>query len=244
MKILLLGHKGMLGNCAYKRFNQIDGFEVFTTELRWPSSEFIKFVRSGDFDFIVNCIAKIPQSNVKGYQSYFTTNFALPIFLASTGGKLIQASSDAKDDSLYSTSKTLGDSLLHNFDNAHIINCSIIGIEIENNRSLLSSFLNSKEDFWVGYSNYMWDGITTLEWVKIAEKITNGTIEDKVVCPYSKVVSKYDMLVKFRETFDKNIAIRPSPTPIREVEKKTKGIYCGDIGDMLVDLRNFYNEER
>ena len=44
MKILVLGHKGMLGNMVYKYLSTKNDCELFTTDLRWPTKEFKKFV--------------------------------------------------------------------------------------------------------------------------------------------------------------------------------------------------------
>ena len=43
MKILVLGHKGMLGHMVYKYFVE-NNFEISTTSKRWPSSDFKDFI--------------------------------------------------------------------------------------------------------------------------------------------------------------------------------------------------------
>ena len=36
MKVLILGHTGMLGNCVYKYFSSFQNIETFTVDGRWP----------------------------------------------------------------------------------------------------------------------------------------------------------------------------------------------------------------
>ncbi len=243
MRILILGNRGMLGNCVEKYFRSAEGLEVVVTDLRWPSDSFIDFVRNNKFDWIVNCVAKIPQGAEKNLQNYFIVNFGLPVFLASLDSKLIQASSDANDGSLYSLSKDMCDRVLANFENAYTIKCSIIGIETKNSKSLLSKFLNSEDKNWSGYSNCMWDGITTLEWVKIAHSIILGKLNYNTISPYSNTISKHDLLIEFNKAFGKDMEIIPSKYPVVDVEKKTDGLFLGRIGDMLIDLKIFYDEK-
>ena len=241
MKILILGNEGLLGNCVEKYFRKIDWAVVLVTKLRWPDEDFISFVKEEKFDWIINCIAKIPQSNDKSINGYFVVNFGLPVFLASIGTKLIHASSNIEDDSLYSMSKVMCDKVLANFDNVYTIKCSIIGIEKNNNRSLLSKFLNTKEESWVGYSNYMWNGITTLEWANIAHSIIIGENKNKLITPYSTEISKYNLLVEFCKIFGKDIIIKPAELPVINTQYINNGLFCGSIEKMLLDLKNFYN---
>ena len=76
MKILVLGHKGMLGHMVYKYFIE-KNFEVSTTSKRWPSSNFKDFIYEFNGDYIVNCIANIPQKKSKN----FDINVDFPIWL-------------------------------------------------------------------------------------------------------------------------------------------------------------------
>lgn len=245
MKVLILGEKGMLGNCVNKKFLSLESYEIITTNFRWPSKDFINFVKNGNFDWVINCIARIPQTE-EDKQDYWSINVGLPLFLASMPSKLIQPSSDIDylDGSPYGLSNKQRDILLSNFNNVYTIRCSIIGIEQVGNKSLLSKFLKTSDEYWVGYSNHMWNGITTLEWANCANKIIHNTETNKFISPYSTAISKYDLLIKFREIFNKNIAIIPTPTPTHFInENRNNGLFCGDINDLLIELKTFYNNE-
>ena len=52
MKVLVLGHKGMLGHMVTKYLLDND-VEVITTSVRWPESPFKLGIR---LDYVINCI--------------------------------------------------------------------------------------------------------------------------------------------------------------------------------------------
>ena len=60
MKVLVLGHKGMLGHMVSK-FLIYKGAEVITTDCRWPTSCFKNTTQNFDGDYIVNCVGAIHQ---------------------------------------------------------------------------------------------------------------------------------------------------------------------------------------
>ena len=41
VKVLVLGHTGMLGNCVYKYFSSFENIETFTVDGRWPDDDFL-----------------------------------------------------------------------------------------------------------------------------------------------------------------------------------------------------------
>ena len=75
MKILLLGHKGMLGHMTLK-YLKTKNLDIETTDLRWPSDEFKECIKNFDGDYIINCIGAIHQRT-----NSFDVNWELPIFL-------------------------------------------------------------------------------------------------------------------------------------------------------------------
>ena len=61
MKILILGHRGMLGHMVYNYLSTKDDCELTTTDLRWPDNDFKKKMLDFDGDYVVNCIGAIHQ---------------------------------------------------------------------------------------------------------------------------------------------------------------------------------------
>ena len=62
IQALILGHKGMLGNAVLKYFESQSSKEIISevTENRWPTDKFKREILEFKGDFIINCIAKIP----------------------------------------------------------------------------------------------------------------------------------------------------------------------------------------
>ena len=143
MKILLLGHTGMLGNAVHQCLN----VKIETTDLRWPDDEFKSFIKNYEGDYIVNCIGAIPQRTDK-----FEINYELPIWLEENSNcKIIHPGTDCEtDNDEYGVSKRKASSYLTvHGTNTKIIKTSIIGHEIDSKVGLLDWFLN----IWVYKSN-------------------------------------------------------------------------------------------
>ena len=62
-KILVLGHRGMLGNAVYKYFSSLSDYEVLTMVARFGEEGFEKKIKDSSPDYIINCIGIIPQKN-------------------------------------------------------------------------------------------------------------------------------------------------------------------------------------
>ena len=87
MRVLILGHTGMLGNAVWRyliRESEPDTeLRTSVTEetqiiagLRWPNEDFKDVLKNYDGDYVVNCIGAIPQRTNK-----FEINYELPIWL-------------------------------------------------------------------------------------------------------------------------------------------------------------------
>ena len=77
MKVLVLGHSGMLGDAVFGYLmGEVDSLELLQEEYRWPSESFKSEVKKFDGDYIINCIGAIPQRT-----DNFEINYELPIWL-------------------------------------------------------------------------------------------------------------------------------------------------------------------
>ncbi len=59
MKVLILGHSGMLGSMVYDYLSKLDDVSTVIIRHRWPSDSFKTAVRNFDGDYIINCIGAI-----------------------------------------------------------------------------------------------------------------------------------------------------------------------------------------
>lgn len=236
MKILILGHNGMLGSMITKYF-ETKNIEIITTELRYPSQDFFSFLRTFDGDFIINCIASIPQRT-----NHFQINTDLPIWLCNnTTCRVIHPSTDCEsDNSDYGLSKKIASDYIKLYsNNTKIIKTSIIGYEKNSKHSLLEWFLSQDKEA-EGYTNAIWNGITTLEWAKYSYRLINDWDSFPLVSTLStKKVSKYELLNIFKEVHNKNITIIPTP---KGHDRSLNGnISLTDIKSQLIEMKKFLN---
>jgi dTDP-4-dehydrorhamnose reductase len=243
VKVLILGHKGMLGHMVHKYLSTKNNCELVTTDLRWPTEEFKEYIYDFDGDFIVNCIAAIPQR-----KNDFELNTTLPIWLdeLDKSYKIIHPGTDGEmgDDEYGLSKKIATDHLVEKGKDTTIIKTSIVGPEINNKASLLEWFLNTKEKEIDGYDEFYWNGITTLQWSKISYKIMCDFYRyDTLNIPTSECISKYDLLNIMKSVFDKEIYIhRDSNTKVHRCLNRTYDMPHLDIETQLKELKEFYYE--
>ena len=76
MRVLILGHRGMLGSMV-QRFFSYRGVEIETMEFRFPSEEFQDHIRNSRSSFLINCIGAIPQKNINIFEQCGFTKISL-----------------------------------------------------------------------------------------------------------------------------------------------------------------------
>lgn len=235
-----------------KRFNQSNALD-FTSELKkYPDA------------IVINCIGKISQKT-NNPEALYTANSFLPLVLKDQmldSQLLIHPSSDcvfsgkkgkpyntndcpdAKDT--YGWSKTLGEQALTGRMNTVIMRVSIIGLDNSNNsRGLLGWFLsNPKNSKLKGYSNHFWNGITTLEWCKQAERLINNHKENEqgklIQFGTKEYYSKYEMLQLFQEVFKTEFEISKFETS-ENVDKRLVPNVCSEnLKNQLTEMKNIF----
>jgi dTDP-4-dehydrorhamnose reductase len=240
VKILILGHNGLLGNMVYSYFSSLKKYEIITTDFRWDSREFKNFLTKDKYDFIINCIGIIPQRKPTE-EKYELINYELPVWLDSLGIKIIHPDTDEPDDTPYGLSKKMSRDRIT--ENTKIIKTSIIGFEKETSFSFLEWFLHSEGKI-NGYTNQFWNGNTTLEWAKFAEKIIqNWELFNRItILANPECHSKYEILLKFREIFEKDIEIIPIEASIPKNNCLLSDFICDNLVDQIIEMINFYKK--
>jgi len=259
-KVLILGHKGMLGNIACTYLSQ-KGFEVLTTDVRWGDESFKKSILSLSPDYIINCIGLIPQRKPSD-EEYKFINTDLPVFLDTLGIKVIHPTTDCEFDGTlpsdqqypkthprtpldaYGRSKAESSQFLEEHGkNSKIIRTSIIGHDEKTHLGLLDWFLHAEGEV-KGFTNHFWNGLTTLQWMKIAEDMLNnwdtynvlnqfGTTENK---------SKYEVLLIAKDIYDKQITVIPFEASVyinRCVESDKQ---IPSLQEQLKELKAYYGK--
>jgi dTDP-4-dehydrorhamnose reductase len=239
-----------------------------------------------DPDYIINCIGVINiycrDEDSAGTLRAIKINALFPYHLSeaakTTNAKIIQIATDcvfsgsvgsySEDNShdasdVYGKTKSLGEVKTGRFLN---IRCSIIGPEKDSKHSLLEWFLNQSSDAKIsGYKHHKWNGVTTLQFAQLCEKIIKmGDDYFKKLISANHThhyipnvaVSKYELLEIFKDVYRKDIEIIMSSGPGAQIDRtlSTKYELLSKVSDKyrmkeaVRDLKrytqknNFYNK--
>ncbi len=259
-KILILGHRGMLGNAVYRYFSTLTNYDIHTLETRFGEPTFTDEIKKIFPDYIVNCIGIIPQKNPAA-ELYTKINIELPVALEELGIPVVHPSTDcefsgnignaslyskkdirdAKDD--YGKSKAvISEKIEKEFKNTKIIRTSIIGHEEKTHLSLLDWFLNSEGEV-NGYTNHYWNGITTLEWAKQCQNLIENWESHPALNQYSTgdIRSKFDLLNDIKEVYTKDIKVNPFEATETVNKCLTSDKEIPTIKEQLKELKEFYD---
>lgn len=214
-----------------------------------------------NFDYVVNCIGLIPHKFLAedSHDLFWSVkvNSVFPNVLAEVASsfdcKVLQiatdcifsgnegdyseaSSPDPRD--VYGITKLCGEIDKRNVMN---IRCSIIGLELNSSYSLLSWLLSQSQDAKVkGYSNHVWNGVTSLAYAKVVKGIIErgrflkGTYhliprDSKTKCELIKLFTLYG------ERLDLNI----EPWEAEQAIDRTLSTIYPDINKALWDSAGY-----
>ena len=242
MKVVILGSTGMLGDMLKDYFIHETDDSIDDVLLSVRSENMLKHVdefvydplRFGveelpEADVFINAIGIIKPAMSKNIMDSIFINSIFPRMLAveckSRNAKLIHITTDcvfsgknghydensphdALDD--YGKSKSLGEP-----ENCMVIRTSIIGPETNNFYSLLEWVRQQGGKKINGFTNHMWNGITTLQYAKVCEKIlTDNLYEEGLFHVHSPTeVSKFDLVSMINERYKIGAIITPTEAP-------------------------------
>jgi len=199
-------------------------YQDFLEKKGYPGDYLSNFLKDvGDVDYVINAIGITIPFSLENQALTFFINSALPYILANIWGeKLIHITTDCVyngkegfpyDENssktpvdIYGLSKSLGEPT-----NCLTIRTSIIGRELEGFTGFLEWFLNQKEKSINGFANHFWNGITTKQFGKICDEIMTNPEKYPQAGLYhifSTTVSKYEMLLKFKEKYNIDCEIK------------------------------------
>ncbi len=210
MRVAVLGHRGMLGHVVAGVLRAA-GHTVLETGVRHdPASpeRFLEAIGQLQAEAVVNCIALPPGSAPKDLVA-LNTDFPISVarhlglgprfihpstdgvFRADLPGRSADEEPDATDP--YGKSKAAAEVGLRELG-ATIIRCSIIGPELGTGHSLLN-WVRSQTGPISGYTNQVWNGITTLTWARICLRALVEPPVAQVIQPgFVPPVSKQELL--------------------------------------------------
>ena len=283
--VMVLGASGMLGHMVFAHLHSTGKFRVQGSLRKDVDAEAFAVGGTLDyvkgFDAVVNCIGIIKpyckDDDPIGVRRAILVNALFPHQLGAWarahGVKVIQIATDCVysgskgkyvesdvHDALdvYGKTKSLGEVLDGSVLN---IRCSIIGPELKGKLSLLEWFLAQPEGVELnGFSHHLWNGVTTLQFGQLCEKILekpvvyDALLKSSVVHHFvpNETVSKFELLQLFSGVFEKNVRIRKvdniGPPVDRSLDTKflcLKEIYgSSTLRQALVDLAAAAKEPR
>jgi len=209
--------------------------------------------RNQGFDYFVNCIGITrPKINVKNPGSIINAvevNTFFPHRLAAfaerNNVKVIHISTDgvfsgrheyyAESSSrdctdIYGRTKSLGEAKGNNLIN---IRCSILGPSPFEKEGLLEWFLSQKEGSTIdGYTNNIWNGVTTLQFAELCENIIRRDEFNRLrklssvfhFAP-NRPISKYELFLLLKSAFTKDVNISPAEDNRGSIRRVLKSDY-------------------
>ena len=263
MRVCVLGHTGMLGHVVTAYLRQ-QGCHILTLQERFSAQlpeKFLANLQALKMDCCINCIGFYSRQEAH-HKQIMDTNGLLPelcLNVLPNSIHFIQASTDGVFDPGQAgrTANEIGDAtdvygqakkhaeLLVSSWGGHVIRCSIIGPEQGTGRSLLNWVLHQKGPVQ-GYTNHSWNGITTLEWAKIAWRSIRDDIEVKgpILQPgIYPAVSKCDLLHLIAETWALPIQINSVATTTPVLRSLIPNLKCPPLKNQLIELFSWYHEK-
>lgn len=145
-------------------------------------------------------------------------------------GKYVETDSHDPLD-VYGKTKSLGEV----FDGPMlIIRCSIIGPEFKKEKNfLLEWFLNQPDEGTIGgFEHHIWNGVTTLQFAQLCEKIIELNIftqlrQKSFIHHFTpnNLVNKYQLMHIFNDIFEKKLKINRVNKPEQKVDRSLDTIY-------------------
>jgi dTDP-4-dehydrorhamnose reductase len=219
MKVLVLGHSGMLGHEMVRVLNQ-EGIAVTTAGRSGADIELdvskmdLSDRRLKGFDYLINCIGltthNINESDQASVSRAKQLNTEFPKQLASfaevSGAKVIQIATDCvfsgskgsyletdphDATDVYGTTKSEGE-----IESPAVmqLRCSIIGRETKGKKSLLEWVMGQPQRATVpGFTDRNWNGVTTTAFARVVA----GIIQDSSFRPTTRHFIPADQMTKF-----------------------------------------------
>lgn len=230
-KIVVLGSTGMAGHIIslYLERHGFDVFRISRSETNTDKSSKIDVSNTDELmacidevkaDVVVNCVGLLQKSCEERPDLAVLINSYLPHCLENhyrgTETKIIHLSTDcvfsgkkgcyAEEDlpdgcTFYDRSKALGE--INNKKDL-TFRMSIIGPDIDASGTGVLNWFMKQTGQVNGFTNALWNGITTLELAEAIEAAVNENISGVYQLVPKEYISKHDLLILFKKIFEKN----------------------------------------
>lgn len=236
MNVVVLGNKGMLGHTVEmflrnRLGSNVSGFgretmDVSPNSLATTATKLTRYIGL-DKDYVINCVGAIKPhfNNASAIATNIYTNAVFPHHLAQwgqeTNTKIIHITTDCVFDGAtgkytelsphnaldtYGKSKSIGEP-----ENCMVLRTSIIGHEKGTKKSLLEWVKGNAGKTINGFTNHMWNGVTTLELARALYTILEDDLY-KLGTHHvfaQNDVSKFELLKQIDYWFELKLNINP-----------------------------------
>jgi len=238
MKILVLGSTGMLGSAVGKFFLERYGEDkVFLSyrnrDVSYGKNTFFFEVSEKDIsflpkcDFIINCIGITNRTIQEDIVKSIHVNAIFPHILAhwchKTGAQLIHITTDCvfsgssggyiessehNCSDIYGKTKSLGEPA----DLCMVLRTSIIGEELHARKHLVEWMKEQRGKDVCGYTNHLWNGITTKQYAEICGRIIDENLYSNGIFHIFSpgIISKYTLLNLLNDRFSLDARVLPT----------------------------------
>lgn len=269
MKILVLGSNGMLGRYMYRFLSKeydVINWDRNRLDLNLTSKQELKNeLQKEQFDIVINCSGVIkPRVNEVGTAATIKINSWLPhilneisqdlkfnfihittdcVFSGKKGNYTEQDYHDPED--IYGKSKSLGEPNKL----CTTIRTSIIGEEVNQNRSLISWAISQKNKQVNGFIDHKWNGVTCLQLSKFIDTLIKENKFNLGLFHYfSESITKDKLLKKISDVYNLNLKIEKIKSPNGKCDR-TLATNREDTSqfinlvpsllDQLIEMKNF-----
>lgn len=265
-RVVVFGSTGMLGYAVEEYFQRRDykvtGITRIDFDIARDPIEALEGVIAGA-DFVINCagvikprIASLSVEDVIRVNSIFPRNLAklcklksIPCFHVTTdcvySGK--QGRYNENDyfdaDDLYGLSKNAGESA-----ECMVLRTSIIGEERGQSRSILEWARSQSGRKISGFTNHLWNGVTTVYLAEIIESIVmNDLYHEGIVHIHSpNTVTKYELVSIFNRVYELSMTINPGEAQhacdrsLSSIYPLSKQLVTKTIEEQVREMRQFF----
>jgi dTDP-4-dehydrorhamnose reductase len=219
-KITVLGSAGMAGHVVYDYLTSLNKYEVGGISRKEFDIEedllgLVEFLENNKPDIVINCMGLLIKASQNNPTKAIFINSLFPHILSDLPSRIIHLSTDCvfdgkegnysetslpTDTGWYGRSKALGE-IRNNKDLT--LRTSIIGPELkENGTGLFDWFMHQTGEIQ-GFSNVMWNGITTLELAKQLDHIVDTNLSGLYHLVTDVPISKYGLLLLIQSVWNK-----------------------------------------
>jgi dTDP-4-dehydrorhamnose reductase len=238
-KIVILGSTGMLGSMLLEYFSSTNKYEIkssvrdvdFETDNTFMFDPLFNHMSElPHADYFINAIGTIKPFMSKNMSDSIYLNALFPrdladecekkdiklihittdcVFSGKDGNYNEESEHDALDD--YGKSKSLGEP-----NNCMVLRTSIIGPEVHQNVSLISWVQAQAGKEINGFTNHLWNGITTLQYAKVCDQIiSNDWYDENLYHIHSpSIVNKFELVSMINDRYKVGANITPMEAPV------------------------------